>query len=507
MSSSATDTQTEAKATKSSFSLWKAVVIVVVVILTAYLTFQATSRQATPLMQAIKLIKQGKAATAVPILEKLSREEPDNSDVYPWLAQGYLATERYAEGRTALDTTLRLKIDPESIASVVHAYVSYYQRRGDFDEAEKLYRSANAGLPPHFFDKGRATLYLSWSEANITNNNLVEAVHHLQLADSLSSQLPKDVRAKIPQKLSDCYRRLAAIAEMEKKDDSEAIDLLEKSLNVLDEPLTRIALASIYARTGKTKKAIENYQSVCEADPNNLEVRHALIDLLLENRDFNKAQEALLQLTDREKSVENFELLADVNLKLGNYAGAVRALEEASVLRPTVPLLEKLKSALLSWAELLSSERKKEEASSVEGHADRVAEQIAMLKKELGEDKEEEAEQTEWDASKCPVSILFSRNWLVKGSLTPEGKLKIKNISGEQVDELSLAAVFYDNTTRKSYGTVHMPVATPTSPPLELDAERWLYFSCPQTVRIDHQLAVVILWKGQFLREFPVVKR
>src|SRR5690606_33087264 len=111
-------------------------------------------------------------------------------------------------------------------------------------------------------------------------------------------------------------------------------------------------------RTGKSKKAIENYDFVAEQDPNNLEVRHHLIDLLLEAKDFQKAQEALTELTDREKSLENYELLADINLKIGNYAGAVRALEEATALRPSVPLLEKLRSSLLAWSGVLASEKK-----------------------------------------------------------------------------------------------------------------------------------------------------
>ena len=509
MTNQVTETEAKKPVSRDGLNVWQVLVIILIIGLAAYFTYEFTRPKATPLDQAVKLVKQGKAAFAIPMLEKLTREEPDNAGVYPWLAQGYLVTERYAEGRTALDTALRLKLPPDQIAPVVQSYAEYYQRRGDFDEAEKLYRSATTVTPPHYFDNGRAQLYLAWAETDIGNADLNEAIHHLQLADSLSSGLDKAVKSKIPHKLADCYRRQAAVAEMEAKDDAEAILLLEKSLAVCDEPLTRIALASIYARTGKSKKAIENYDFVAEQDPNNLEVRHHLIDLLLEAKDFQKAQEALTELTDREKSLENYELLADINLKIGNYAGAVRALEEATALRPSVPLLEKLRSSLLAWSGVLASEKKTQESTSVKGHADRVSEQLALLKKELGVEEvtEEEIEKKDWDPAKCPIAILFSRNWLVAGSLTPEGKMKIKNISGAPVKDLYLTAVFYDNTSRKRYGEVNLPVATENSPPFEPGAERWLYFSCPYTVRGEHQLAVIILWKGKFLREFPVVKR
>ena len=335
--------------------------------------------------------------------------------------------------------------------------------------------------------------------------NYRDAIHHLQLADSLSPGMEESLKATIPHKLASCYRRLAAICEVEENNDKEAIQLLEKSLSVSDEPLTRMALAAIYTRLGKTQKAIENYQAVSQEDPNNLEVRHHLIELLLEKKDFEKAQEALADLTDKERSVENFELLAEINLKTGNYAGAVRALEEASSLRATPELLRKLRDTLLSWHDLLISEKKLQEATSVKGHAERVSEQLALLAPD--EEKETAGDSDKmWDPKGSPVAIVFARTWLEKGSLTPEGKIKIRNVTGQNISELSLTAVFYDNTSRRRAGKIELPVASEARP-FPAGEEKWLYFSSPHTIRPDHQLAVIILWNGRFLREFPVVKR
>jgi len=508
VSTQATPTEQTEPATKGGGNLWR-ILIIVVVAFVAFLVYEYTRPRDTPYTRAVMMIKHGKAASAIPVLERLTHEEPDNSNVYPWLAQAYLVCERYAEGRTALDTALRLKLSAEALAPVIQSFAEYYQRRGDYDEAEKLYTSVMKRHSGRSFDVGRAKLYMAWAESEIASDKLNDAVYHLQQADKLAKDLDSSITATVPLGLSDCYRKLAAIAETQDKNDKEAIRLLEQSLSVCDEPLTRVLLAAIYARTGQSGKAIENYDFVSKQDPNNLEVRHRLIELLLEKKDYERAQVALSELTDKERSVEDYELLADVNLKIANYAGAVRALEEATSLRPSVPLLEKLRSALLSWSDLLASQKKNQEAISVKGHAARVSEQLAELKG--GEDPEDKPEETDkaqgWDPNKPPISIVFSRNWLAKDSLTPEGKIKVRNITGEPITELTLSAVFFDNTSKKRNGTIMLPVASSSSPPFETDGERWLYFSCPQTVKYDHQLAVIILWKGKFLKEFPVAKR
>ncbi|MBZ0184651.1 MAG: tetratricopeptide repeat protein, partial [Candidatus Obscuribacterales bacterium] len=360
-----TPTERQDSATKGGSNLIKVLILLLILCCFAGAAYYFTLPQETPLTRAAKLVKEGKAAFAIPILEELSRAEPDNPEVYPWLACGYLSAQRYAEGRTALDTALRLKLPSDHIVPVITAFADYYQRRGDYDEAEKLYHSAARIGTGKQFDPDKAKMYLGWADKNASENRLEEAIHHLQLAENLSGCLDEATMKAIPHKMSDCYRRLAAIAETQMQDDQEAIKLLEKSLNVCDEPLTRRALAAIYARLGSTAKAIENYEAVSKIDPNNLEVRHHLIELLLERKEFEKAQATLIQLTDKEKSVENYELLADVNLKIGNYAGAIRALEEASTLRPTPLLLTKLRNTLLNWSDLLMSEKKLQEAISV----------------------------------------------------------------------------------------------------------------------------------------------
>jgi hypothetical protein len=35
---------------------------------------------------------------------------------------------------------------------------------------------------------------------------------------------------------------------------------------------------------------------------------------------------------------------------------------------------------------------------------------------------------------------------------------------------------------------------------------RSLYFSSPNIVKTDHQLSVIIFWKGKLIRELPVIK-
>jgi tetratricopeptide (TPR) repeat protein len=332
----------------------------------------------------------------------------------------------------------------------------------------------------------------------------------LELANSASDQLTEPLKSLIPHRLSGAYRQLAAIAETQDKNEGQARQMLEKSLKVSDEPATRMALAAMCSRQGDRENAILNYQKVADADPNNLEARHRLIDLLIEKKDFQRAQPALTELIDKERSEDNYELLATTDLKLNNFAGAVRAYEDACELHPKVELLKQLEAVLLQWHDTMIREHKTDQAASIKGHADRIAEQISDLTKDKDKDDDvKNANQAPHpdDPRSPPIALESSRIWLAKGSLTPEGEIKIHNITGKPVTDLSLSAVFQDNTTKRVAGLVTLPVASPQSAPFAIDASRSLYFSCPNIVKSDHQLAVMIYWKGRFLKEFPVVKQ
>lgn len=481
----------------------------------------------TPFTRAVGLIRAGKAAAALPILEGLSRKQPDDNSVFPWLAQAYLSTERLGEGRTALDTAIRTRQPARALLPVVMAYTTYYGKKGDFEEAEKLLDSAAAALKRSDLVERRADLYLAWAEQEARSGGLDAAIARLDKAVSLLPELTEAKRHLVSHRLSEYLRQQAAIAELRKKNDGEAIVLLQKSLAVADEPATRMALANLFRKHGKLADAIDNYRRVASVDPNNLEARHRLIDLLVESRDYRSAREALTELTDKERSVENYELLAFLHLKLNNPAGAVRAYEDASGLRPKDPvLMAQLEKALRLWSDLLTRQGKLQESMSVKGHADRVSEMLAALTKGANVKVEETSaaeppraepapasvaagpvELPPLDPRVPPVAVCSARIWLARGSLTPEGEIGIKNIAGRPVSDLALTVVFYDNTTRKRNGMVVLPVAGPASRPFAAGAMRTLYFSCPNIVKPDHQLAVIIFWKGRLLKEFPVVKQ
>ncbi len=511
-------------ATKAGFKFWKwagGLLLAVALLVGGYLYLKPSE---TPLSKAVSLIRAGKAAAALPILEELSRQQPANASLFPWLAQAYLSTERLGEGRTALDTAIRTRQPAETLVPVVLAYAIYYEKKEDFKEAEKILESAQGACPRAALVEGQANLYMNWADAEAKSGRLGDAVARLESAQTLLPEVSESIRTLIPHKLCEYLQQQAAIAELKSKDDAGAIALLEKSLLVSDEPATRMALANIYKRQRKFDAAIDNYRIVSQKDPNNLEARHRLVDLLVQRKDFRSAQEALVELTDRERSVENYQLLASLYLKLRNPAGAVRALEDATNLRPKdVTLLAELERVLIDWSGLLSKQGKTQESMSVKGHADRVAEMLAMLgwkKQEKPDEAEKPDEVAGTEAASAaggelppldpkvpPVALYSARIWLAKGSLTPEGEIRIRNIAGRPVSDLSLTAVFYDNTRRARCGSIVLPVATPTSVPFLANGMRTLYFSCPNIVKPDHQLAVIIFWKGRLLKELPVVKQ
>ncbi len=481
-----------------------AVVIIILLLVLAMGIYLVNNRE-TPFNHAQNLIRAGKSAAALPILEHLSQQQPDNTALLPWLAQGYLSTEQLAEGRTALDTALRLRLPFKTLAPVVMSYAAYYEHKGDYAEAEKLFESAQLSCPTPVLAPGWAELLLSWAESSAQNGDFQSAILHLEKGQWLVNDLDAPLKSKLFQNLSKYYGQLAALEETQKHPDI-AIDLLEKSLHYADEPATRITLANLYANTNHPDKAISNLEVVCQQDPDDLESRHKLIDLLLKENEIQQAQEVLQDLTDKELSLENFSLLAGLNLKLKNYAGAVHALEESNELKSDDPaILEKLQSILKVWYQELLSQGKTDEAASVKGHANRITE---MLDTVLGEKKKEQEklEAAREKAIGAPITLSSSHIWLSKGSLTPEGEITIKNISSRPLTNLELTIVFYDRTTKIRNSSVVLPVAGTASPPFAVDGTSKLYFSCPKTITPDHQLSVLIFWQGRFLKELPVVK-
>lgn len=459
----------------------------------------------TDLDVAINLIKANRHAAALPLLENIERKQPDNEEVSAWLAKCYLRTDRIAEGRTALDTALRYKLPSELLVPVVLEYADYYENKDDFAEAERLFATAEHVCPPKDLAAGRATLYMRWADHDAAHEDVDSALGHLQQAYQL---MPANDPAKdtVPHKITEYYRELAAVAELKENDDAKAIRLLESSLKWADEPATRMALGSIYLRQNNTNKAIENYKTVTQNDENNLEARHRLVDLYMSKNDMESAQAALTELVEKERSVENFDTLAALSLRIGNYAAAVRALEDAIVLKPKdIPLLTALHDALAEWSAVLMNEGKQEQATSVKGHADRVTDLIKELQKAEKPPELAKNEQQAFAPGSIPVSLVASRIWLAKGSLTPEGEIRLKNISGAPVTDLALNMVISDNTARRRIGTVTVNAASETHP-MAADATQVVYFSSPSTVKTDHKLAVVIYWKGRLIKELPVVK-
>jgi tetratricopeptide (TPR) repeat protein len=485
---------------------WEIVALFVLVIAIAAAGWFYFKKPPTPLEQAVSLIKANRHAAALPLLEQLEKKEPDNDEVFPWLAQCYLRTDRLAEGRTALDTALKCKLPSSLTAPVVLSFAEYYENKNDYEEAERLFASARNSSDDKDLRPGQAQLYVRWGEAEAAVGQHERALKHLQQAFAFIDEKDLGRRTTLPHRIGELYRHLAAVAETQQNDDQRAIQLLQDSLRWADEPASRMALGNLYLRHDETAKAIDNFKIVVAQDGNNLEARHHLIDLYLQAENLEGAQQALLELTERERSVENFDQLANVNLKLGNYAGAVRALEDAIVLHPKdIELLTELHDALARWSTVLTKQDKIDEAASVKGHAERVAELLKQLQKQEEPPTTADKSLTEPGAESPPVSLIASRMWLSKGSFTPEGEIRLKNISGKPVTDLALTMVFWDNTTKKKNSTITVSAASETHP-MDPGAIQSVYFSCPNIVKAEHQLAVIIFWKGRLLKELPVVK-
>ncbi len=460
----------------------------------------------TPLDKAISLIKANKAAAALPILEDIAQKQPESSAYLPWMAQCYLSTDRLAEGRTALDTAMKMKTSCQTVIPIALNFSKYYRQKNDYAEAERLIISTIPVCPSTEFDQERKLIYTEWAADQAEKGELDQAIALLERLITMEADTKTNETAH---KLVELYRQQAAVEETQNGNDNKAIQLLEKSLTISDEPASRMALGNLYAKNGSFKRAITHLKEVSKTDPNNLEARRKLVEYTMKTEDYAGAQEAASELAEHERSVENYELLASINLKLGNFAGAVRALEESSDLAPKdLNVLANLQTALTDWANDLAAKGKMDESLTVKGRSERVAEQIKAIQKELN--PEAESAKVEPVASVPQfmgptIALTSARIWLSKGSYTPEGEIKLKNTGRVPLAELSLSVSFYDKTAKKNCGSVLVSAAG-SSHPMEPGQSRVLYFSSPNIVRSEHQLSVLIYWKGKLIRELPVVK-
>lgn len=481
--------------------------IIIFIIGLAIIGYYLLRPQDTPYTRAQAFIKSGKAAFAIPILEQLLKEHPDDKSVLPLLAQGYLSTDRLGEGRTYLDTAIKLRLPAKTLDPVVQSYVLYYQSKADYEEAEKLMISAQNSISPKLSKQLLTSLYKSWSQSEASNSNYDLAISLMEKALSYCSDAEPEDSELLSRQLATLYREKAAILEVRDKNYPEAIKLLDKSIACFDEAQSRMALGQIYSQLGKKELAVSHFQRVCQLDPDNLEARHRLVEILVLQKKYAEAQIAIGELLDKERSVESFELLAYVAMQQDNYAAAVRALEDAVALRADDPkLLIDLRDTLSTWSTILAKQGKQEESLSVKGHAERIQEMLKMLAKDQEEDQEN-ADETAKLPSAPVISLSSSRVYLAKGSLTPEGELKIKNDGGMPANNLSLNMHFMDRTTKRSLGSVKIVVASPDSRPLNPQEVRSVYFSCPNIVKADHQLSVIVSSNGRLLKEFPIVKQ
>ncbi len=470
----------------------------------SYFVYKTYYIPKTPFDTALIYLNHGKAALALDIYEQQEKLHPEDSSLLPYLALSYLRCDRLAEARTALDTALKLNLDSAYLTNSVLEFAKYYQNKEDYTEAENLLLGASIDNESKDLDTQKGLLYYNWALNDLGKTNYDLAIKHLNEASQYKSSLANNIRQNINNKLSQCYRNLGLISQGQDNNLNKAIDLYEKSLSYNNDPLTHYNLANLYLQIKNNKKAIENYRIVINADPDNLDARQKLIDLLIQKNDYMSAKENLEKLLEKEKCLDNYLLLAKINQQLNNYPGCVKALEDAISLKPKLDIYLKLRDVLNNWASTLTQHHNLREANSVKGHALRISEVIVKLTKE--EEKKLEAQTAILNSNLPPINIVYSKIWLSKGSLTPEGEIKIQNTSTFDILDLGLQAYFYDNTVKKNYGCITLPIVTSATKKFVKGSYKTLYFSSPNTINPDNKVSVIIFWKNHLLKEFPITK-
>ncbi len=377
----------------------------------AALVLLAVSLAAGDLEQAVKALNEEDWAAAVPLLETIVAEEPENVEIqfnlaycYAQLQQGDRAVEHYR-------TVVELK--PDLVEAHMNLGILLMERR-EFGEAAPHFEAVIESRPDEFapalylahaslemgdaeaaadaykkavaFDPRSADAQLGLGQSLLRSGRAEEAAPHYERAAELDPTL-QSMKLELaehfennghPEKAIALYRgylgvdpEAVAVREriglllLDLKQYPEAVRFFEQAVELDPTVANRAALAEAYLNTDEIAKALPHLREAAaakNADPS-LRLRYA--NLLLHNEQFSDAARNYLALLERKPDlVDAWNGLAFAMYKNEDLPGALSALMRSAKAGPSKPAqiylraivedkLELRKEALASYRRFL----------------------------------------------------------------------------------------------------------------------------------------------------------
>ncbi len=275
--------------------------------LLGYLSDLEPERLEIPMLEAEIYSRQNLHEKAIEALQQaLNLPGADPTEIYEMMTVEYLYMDRYNE---ALNTSIKaLKHDPESSMSLFNA-VSCYDLTNRPDDAIIFLEN--------FLDKNPFS-EVGWSllaKKYIDNGQYHKALEAIDFAIAIDDKF-----------LAAYYDKAYIFSKLRRYE--EALIFYKITLDIADPTaFTYYHIARIYQRMNDVKHATEYFLKAINEDPGHFKSWIKLVELKIENNEWQSALEIAQRASEIVSHQELFELLGDIHIHFKNWNEAISALE------------------------------------------------------------------------------------------------------------------------------------------------------------------------------------
>ncbi len=347
-----------------------------IMLLLCVLLSAGCSRGEPPIFQLIQLLQEGKHDQVIELAEKLTAENPDNSQAYRFLIKAAVAKGEGEKYRSKYQELAKASPDVagyhlalgycDAVLGNLEAALPEFQKALDVNpEIEYAHYMIgwmymNPAYPDANAEKGLA----EWKKEEELNPRSLGALqvytgradHYLLVNDADAAEKDYEKIARYAFARGDiegARQRIQIIRTLRDELARLEADVKENP----EDPEVWLQLGILQYKNAKITDAIEAWQKAAELDPENAETRNLLGKVLLE---MERLDEAVLQL---QKAIELDPMNATVyyNLavaeeRLGNTAMAIEHYKKYMDLNPVAPRLDEVKENVAALEQKTATE-------------------------------------------------------------------------------------------------------------------------------------------------------
>ena len=252
---------------KESSNIKRAVVILCIVsaIAAAVLLWPAQTTSLEGLLAKGQMYqKTGRTALALKIYEKAVADYPASYQAHLYLGNALLEVDEPELAKEEFDSAVELSGSSNNKYDAQIAMSTMLLADKNYEKAEKVLLSVEEPRPDQV-KKVLSDLYIDWGDLKFSENTRKDAVDKYKKAFKCLENIDVEKQQKIEDKLIKSYNEISNYFLTQKQMD-KAIEVLNESIEFIDNSYAHIKLAEIYKKQKKRDLAIEQYEKAYDLD-------------------------------------------------------------------------------------------------------------------------------------------------------------------------------------------------------------------------------------------------